>query len=169
MHLRRIFKINMGIKCTKITFCPIVYSPLWHLVTLSRTKALRKTVFAEIFVFASLRNWHFSKIRVGTSFLSFYWTRLDSRKLVPTCSDTNFCEKLWKNRKKIAKKCFFLRFSLLRVSVIAFFHNFHFREKNDVQLISSRLAKTHSDSKLDSKFWIKVWNAGPYREPPPPL
>ncbi len=49
-----------------------------------------------------------------------------------------------------------------RVSVIAFFRDFHFLKKNDVQLVSSQLAKTCSDSKLDSKFRIKVRNAGPY-------
>jgi len=57
------------------------------------SKALRKTAFAEIFVFASFGNVHFSKIRVGTSCSSFFRTRPDSRKLVPTRSDPNFCKK----------------------------------------------------------------------------
>jgi len=39
-------------------------------------KAMRKTVFAEIFIFASFGNRRFSKIRVGASFSSFYRTRL---------------------------------------------------------------------------------------------
>ncbi len=96
-----------------------------------QSRALWKTVFAEIFVFASFGNWFLPKFWVEMSFLSFYRTRLDSRKLVPTL-------------------------------IFAFFCDFHFCEKNDVQLVSSQLAKTRSDSKLDSKFWIKVRNAGPY-------
>jgi hypothetical protein len=48
------------------------------------SRALRKTFFSKIFVFASFRNCRFSKIRVGASFSSFYRTRLDSQKLVPT-------------------------------------------------------------------------------------
>ncbi len=85
-------------------------------------KALRKTRFSELFVFASFGNVCFSKFsfsrvseiavfrdfcvfsqffcekiakiaffpknRVGTSFLSFYRTRLDFRKLVPTRKPT---------------------------------------------------------------------------------
>ncbi len=101
-------------------------------------KALRKTAFAQNFVFASFCNRRFTKIRVGTSFLSFFRTRLDSQKLVPTLI--------------FAKKCIFSRFSFSLVSVIAFFRDFHFCKKNDVQLVSSRLAKTRSDSKTDSKF-----------------
>jgi len=48
------------------------------------TRALRKTVFAEIFIFASFGYGRFSKIRVGASYSSFFQTRPDSRKLVPT-------------------------------------------------------------------------------------
>jgi len=54
---------------------------------------MRKTAFAEIFVFASFGNRRFSKIRTGASYSSFFRTRPDSRKLVPTRSDPNFCEK----------------------------------------------------------------------------
>jgi len=39
---------------------------------LEQSKALQKTVFAEIFIFPSFGNRRFSKIRVGTSFSSFY-------------------------------------------------------------------------------------------------
>ena len=60
-------------------------------------RALRKTVFAEIFIFASFGNRRFSKIRVGASYSSFFRTRPDSRKLVLTLI---FAKKLRKNCKK---------------------------------------------------------------------
>ncbi len=78
------------------------------------TKALRKTVFTKIFVIASFGNCCFSKIRVGTSFSSFFQTRLYLQKLVLTLIFT-------KNRKKIAKSHVFLQFLFSRVSEIAIF------------------------------------------------
>jgi len=117
-------------------------------------KALQKTGFSKLFVF---RNVCFSKIRVGTSFSSFFRTRLDSRKLVPTLIFAKNCEKLPKNLKKL---------HFFAIFVFASFDNsllpkFSKVTKNDLQLVSSRLAKTRPDSKTDSKFQIKVWNAGP--------
>ncbi len=51
-------------------------------------KNRRKVRFFAIFIFASFGNRRFTKIRVGTSFSSFFQTRLDSRKLVPTRNST---------------------------------------------------------------------------------
>ncbi len=52
-----------------------------------------KTRFFTIFIFASFGNRRFMKIRVGTSFSSFFRTRLDSRKLVDWNSTRNFGKK----------------------------------------------------------------------------
>jgi len=49
---------------------------------------ISELVKIAIFVFASFGNCRFLKIRVGTSFLSFFRTRPDSRKLVPTQNST---------------------------------------------------------------------------------
>ncbi len=54
----------------------------------SKCKAMRQTVFSKFFVFASFGNCRFSKIRVGTSFSSFFRTRSDSFRLVPTRNST---------------------------------------------------------------------------------
>jgi hypothetical protein len=78
-------------------------------------KAMRKTAFAEIFVFASFGNRRFSKIRTGASYSSFFRTRPDSRKSVPTRSDPNFREKSC----FFVKKRVFSRFSFSQASVIA--------------------------------------------------
>jgi len=71
---------------------------------------MRKTVFAEIFIFASFGNRRFSKIRVGASFSSFSRTRLDSRKLVPILifgeNSRKIREKSRKNREKRVFSCF---------------------------------------------------------------
>jgi len=39
-----------------------------------------------------------------------------------------------------------------------------FGNLNDIRLELRKSRKTHSDSKTDSKVWLKVWNAGPYNE-----
>ncbi len=39
--------------------------------------------------------------------------------------------------------------------------NFPKLRKNDVKLELRKLPKTRSNSKTDSKVWLKVWNAGP--------
>jgi len=47
------------------------------------------------------------------------------------------------------------------ISEIVFFQNFQKLQKNDVKLELRKLQKTHSDSKTDSKVWLKVRDAGP--------
>ncbi len=54
-------------------------------------KALRKTVFTKIFVFASFGNCHFPKIRVGMSFSSFFRNHPDLQK---TRSDSKLDSKV---------------------------------------------------------------------------
>jgi len=44
---------------------------------------------------------------------------------------------------------------------IGLFQTFQKLRKNDVKLELQKLQKTRSDSKTDSKVWLKVWNAGP--------
>jgi len=75
----------------------------------AKSKALRKTTFAEIFVFASFGNVRFSKIRVVTSCSSFFRTRPNSRKLVPTLI---FAKKIAKKQSERVGNC---RFSKIRV------------------------------------------------------
>jgi len=48
------------------------------------------------------------------------------------------------------------------ISEIVLFRNFPKLQKNDVKLELQKLRKTRSDSKTDSKVWLKVRNAGPY-------
>jgi len=44
---------------------------------------------------------------------------------------------------------------------IVIFQNFRKLQKNDVKLQLLKSRKTRSDSKTDSKVWLKVRNAGP--------
>ncbi len=76
-------------------------APLVSDLTISaETRALHSELFSEIFVFASFGNRHFTKIRVGASFSSFFRTRLDSRKLVPTLIFAKIRVFSQKNREK---------------------------------------------------------------------
>jgi len=137
--------------CTKF-WCQKLqgFETFWCQNFVQKIKALRKTAFAEIFVFASFGNVCFSKIRVGASFSSFFRTRLDSRKLVPTLIFA-------KNRKK-SRFFAFLAFASFGNSLLPKL------PKVTKKLVSSRLAKTRSDAKTDSKFRVQVRNAGPYKK-----
>ncbi len=121
-------------------------------------KALRQTVFAKNFVFASFGNCRFSKIRVGASFLSFFRTRLDSQKLVPTCSDPNFREKWLFFREN---QGFCRNFCFREFRKLPFFKNQGRSKFFELFPNSSRLAKTRSDSKLNSNFGKKFGMQGP--------
>ncbi len=136
-------------------------SPQQQLKMTRKSKALRKTAFAEIFVFARFGNRVLPKIRVETSFSSFCRTCSDWRKLVPTLIFAKNHVFFAKNHKKIAKKRGFFAIFFFASFGSCFFRTFRKHRKNDVQLVSSRLVKTRSDSKLDSKFQIKFWNSGP--------
>jgi len=48
---------------------------------------------------------------------------------------------------------------------IVIFQTFQKLRKNDVKLKLQKLQKTCSNSKTDSKVWLKVQNAGPYKQP----
>jgi hypothetical protein len=55
-----------------LTLCIIACKVLLDCLIGIEIKALRETVFAKIFAFASFGNRRFTKIRVGTSFSSFF-------------------------------------------------------------------------------------------------
>jgi len=66
-------------------------------------------------------------------------------------------EKVWKVQKSLEtgfSEC-------AEISEIVLFQNFQKLQKNDVKLKLRKSQKTRSDSKTDSKVWLKVWNAGP--------
>jgi len=50
----------------------------------------------------------------------------------------------------------------LEILEIVLFRTFQTLQKNDVKLELQKSRKTRSDSKTNSKVWLKVWNAWPY-------
>ncbi len=100
------------------------------------TEALRKTVFAEIFIFASFGNLLFLKIRVGTSFSSFYRTLLDLRKLVPTLIFAKNCENSQNSQKNREKTRFFAK---IRVGEVGKYEKIINKNNKKMMFNSSRL------------------------------
>ncbi len=62
--------------------------------------------------------------------------------------------KVWKSLETGFSEC-------AEISEIVLFQNLQKLQKNDVKLKLGKSRKTRSDSKTDSKVWLKVWNAGP--------
>ncbi len=71
--------------------------------------------------------------------------------------------KVWKNIGNVWKssETGFSKHS--EISEIVLILNFQKLQKNDVKLELQKSRKTCSDSKTDSKVWLKVRNAGPYQ------
>ncbi len=75
-------------------------------------------------------------------------------------------EKVWKKFGKVREQGFSEHSEFSKISEIVLFYSFRKLRKNDIKLELRKSQKTCSDSKTDSKVWLKVRNAGPYKRGP---